>query len=54
MAIIANLESQPWDKKYYNEFRDFVIKMDRTKRIRIDDYCENVADMLSKQPIEIF
>jgi len=54
MALITNLETQPWDKKYYNEFRDFVIKMDKIKRIQIADYCENVADMLSEHPVEIF
>ena len=54
IALISSLQTQPWDKKQYNEFRDFVIKMDRTKRIQINDYCKNVADMLSKQPVEIF
>ena len=52
-SLITNLRTQPWDEKYYNEFRDFVIKMDSTKHIRIGDYCENIANMLFKQPIEI-
>jgi hypothetical protein len=54
VALITNLKTQPWDKKCYSQFRDFVINMDKIKRIHVDDYCKNIADMLAEQLVEIF
>lgn len=47
-STITNLQTQSWDHACYKEFQKFVADMDRVKRIRVGDYCADVADMLAE------
>jgi hypothetical protein len=53
-SIIHNLQTQAWDCAEYNKLCDFVTRMDRVKKISVADYCEDLHQMLNKQPVEIF
>ena len=53
-SIIHNLQTQSWDRAEYNKLCDFVTSMDRVKKISVADYCEDLYEMLNKQPVEIF
>ena len=53
-SIIHNLQTQAWDRAEHNKLCDFVTRMDRVKKISVADYCEDLHQMLNKQPVEIF
>jgi hypothetical protein len=45
-SIINNLQTQPWDSAEYNNLCDFVNRMDRVKKISVEDYCKDLFQML--------
>lgn len=49
-SIIANLSRQAYNSHKHQRLRDFVIKMDTAKGIRIEDYCPETAEYLSISP----
>jgi sulfatase maturation enzyme AslB (radical SAM superfamily) len=46
-AIVDNLNNMPWNPDDYDHIKRLVQDMDRVKDIRIVDYCEFTAQMLS-------
>lgn len=52
-SIIHNLQTQSWDNAEYDKLCDFITRMDRVKKIHVADYCEDLHQMLHKQPVEI-
>jgi len=53
-SIIHNLQTQPWNTVEYEKLCDFIKSMDRVKKINVADYCQDLYDLLNKQPVEIF
>jgi hypothetical protein len=47
-SLITNLQTQPWDQESFVKFQNFVMSMDRVKKIQISDYCPDIADMLAE------
>jgi molybdenum cofactor biosynthesis enzyme MoaA len=48
-SIIKNLQTIPFNVNEFSKLKSFVEKMDRVKKIKIEDYCPFTADMLTHQ-----
>jgi hypothetical protein len=46
-SIINNLDQTPFDSVQHQTFKDFVTAMDRVKKIRIQDFCPFVFNIIS-------
>ena len=47
-AIIANLNSVPYNRLAHEEFKLFVSKMDQVKKIKLQDHCPEISNLLVK------
>ena len=45
-SIMENLKHMPYDPSSHDQFKDFISIMDRTKNMRIQDYCPEVCAYL--------
>jgi MoaA/NifB/PqqE/SkfB family radical SAM enzyme len=45
-SIITNLKSLPYDAELHDQFKDFVVRMDNVKKIKLADYCSDIAGLL--------
>ena len=45
-SIINNLKTMPYDVETHNKFKEFVGKMDEVKKIKLSDYCAEIANVL--------
>jgi sulfatase maturation enzyme AslB (radical SAM superfamily) len=45
-SIINNLKTLPYDVETHNKFKEFVGKMDQVKKIKLSDYCVDIATLL--------
>jgi hypothetical protein len=53
-SIVHNLQTHAWDNEEYHRLCDFITRMDQVKKISVVDYCEDLHQLLTKQPVEIF